>query len=288
LTKNRRPLVSIIIPTFNSSIKLIPSLESVKRQTYEAIEVVVVDKQSRDKSAEIASSYTQRVYVVDLQERGQQSNFGFERSKGEYVYKIDSDFVLDPSLVEEAVHSCEALGYDAIRVHNTSDPSISFWAKLRNIERDSFIDYELLESARFMKRSVFERIGGFNPSLVAGEDYDRHNRLVRAGFKIGRIKAHETHIGEPVTLLDIARKHFYYGTTVSRFIRANSTLGVRQFSPIRIRSLSNARALFLDPRMTVGYVIYQVVRYGAGVVGLVVGRFEIVSVKSGSIQAVPP
>jgi GT2 family glycosyltransferase len=106
---------------------------------------------------------------------------------------VDSDFIVEPEVIEEAVKKCENENYDAICIHNTSDPTISFWSKVRKLERDCYKDDELNVAARFFKREVFEAISGFNESLVAGEDYDLHNRLLERGFRIGRIKAQEIH-----------------------------------------------------------------------------------------------
>jgi len=87
---------------------------------------------------------------------------------------------LDASIISECVEKCEEEGYDAIAVHNTSDPS--FWSKVRNLERDCYRDDELNISVRFIRRDIFNEIGMFDENLVAGEDYDLHNRLIEAGF----------------------------------------------------------------------------------------------------------
>jgi len=60
-------------------------------------------------------------------------------------------------------------------------------------------------AARFFRKDVFEAMGGFDEGLMAGEDYDFHNRLLEAGVRIGRIKAKEIHTGEPKSLLEIVR-----------------------------------------------------------------------------------
>jgi len=63
--------------------------------------------------------------------------------------------------------------------------------------------------AQFLRKDVFEKVGAFNERLVAAEDYDLHNRLLRHGFRIGYIKSKEIHIGEPRCLLEIARDYYY-------------------------------------------------------------------------------
>ena len=99
---------------------------------------------------------------------------------------MDSDFVLEPTVIEEAVNACEKHRYDAVCVHNTSDPSISFWSKVRKLERDTYEDDELNIAARFVRKDVFEAINRFDKELVSGEDYELHNKLTNAGYKVSK------------------------------------------------------------------------------------------------------
>ena len=268
------PLVSIVIPTYNSEKTIAKCLESIKNQTYKNIEIIVVDKYSKDKTVEIAKSYGAKVFVINAKERSEQKNFGVEQSRGKYIYIVDSDFIVEPEVIEEAVRKCENEDYDAVCVHNTSDPTISFWSKVRKLERDCYKNDELNVAARFFKKEVFEAIGGFNESLVAAEDYDLHNRLLEKGFKIGRIQAQEIHIGEPKSLWEIAKKHYYYGKTIGEFIKANPQKGIKQLSPIRPAFIKHWKEFARHPILTLGFVTYQVVRYFSAGLGFLVSKIE--------------
>jgi len=263
-------LVSVIIPTYNSERTLAKCLESIKNQTYQNIEVIVVDKLSKDSTIDIAQGYSAKVFSINVNERSEQLNFGARKADGKYLYRVDSDFILEPCVVEEAVKKCEGEGYDAICIHNTSDPTVSFWAKVRKLERDCYADDDLNVAARFIRKEVFEKIGGFNERLVAAEDYDLHNRLLRHGFKIGHVKAKEIHVGEPRSLLEIARKHYYYGRTVKNFLDANYGRGMMQLSPFRPAFLRNWKSFAKNPVLTMGFVVYQIVRYFSAGLGLLV------------------
>lgn len=103
--------------------------------------------------------------------------------------------------------------------------------------------------------------------MVAAEDYDLHNRLLAYGFKIGYIKSKEIHIGEPITLLEIAKKHYYYGKTVKKFLDANPERGIKQISPLRPAFLRNWKNFAKHPTLTAGFVIYQILRYVAAGLG---------------------
>ena len=237
-------------------------------QSHRNFEIFVVDNYSSDRTRQIAKKYDARIYLKGP-ERGAQVNFGVEKAVGKYIYRVDSDFVLQLDVIREAVESCEKCGYDAILIHNTSDPTVSFWARVRKAERDCYKNDELNVAARFWKKEVFLAVGGFDENLVAGDDYDLQNRLLKSGFKIGRINAGETHIGEPRTLAEVVRKHYYYGKNMGSFIRKDPRKALRQLSPLRksyVKGLSN---FFSDPILIVGFVIYQLVRYTAATIGIV-------------------
>jgi glycosyltransferase involved in cell wall biosynthesis len=266
------PLVSVVIPTYNSEKTLTKCLESTKNQTYKNIEIIVVDKNSGDKTVEVAKSYGVKVFVIDARERSEQKNFGVKQSKGKYVYIVDSDFIVAPEVIAEAIRRCEDENYDAVCVHNTSDPTVSFWSKVRKFERDCYKNDELNVAARFFKKEVFEAIGGFNESLVAAEDYDFHNRLLEKRFKVGRIQAQEIHIGEPKSLWEIAKKHYYYGKTIGEFIKANPQKGIKQLSPIRPAFIKHWKEFVGHPILTLGFVIYQIVRYFSAGLGYLASK----------------
>ena len=265
--QNSEPLVSVIIPTYNSEKTLARCLESVKNQTYENIETIVVDKYSTDKTLGIASSYPARISQLKARERCEQINSGVRKAQGKYVYRVDSDFIVEPNVIEQAVNACEVNGFDAICVHNTSDPTVSFWSKVRKFERDMYRNDDLNSAARFVRKEAFVKIGGFDEELVAGEDYDFHNRLVSNGFKIGRIEAQEIHLGEPKTLKDVVLKHYYYGKTLRLFVRKNPEKGKAQLSPIRLAFIRNTTDFVDNPALAVGFFIFQFVRYVSAALG---------------------
>jgi len=213
-----KPLVSVIVITRNSESTLRDCLESVKRQTYENIELIVVDNYSSDRTREIAKEFGTKVYLKGP-ERSAQINYGVKMAKGDYVYVIGSDFVLTPGLVAECVNLASK-GCDAVIVWNVSDPSKSIWAKTRFYERLSYYGSNVYEGARFVKRDLFVKAGGFDEDLYANEDIAFGRKLYKLGVKIGRTKHnYELHIGEPRSLKEIVLKTYYYGGSVRSFFK---------------------------------------------------------------------
>ena len=99
------PLISILINNYNYSRFLKAAIDSALNQTYPHIEVVVVDDGSTDQSQAIITSYGSRIVPVLKPNGGQASAFnaGFEHSKGEILFFLDSDDTFSPDKVEKMV-----------------------------------------------------------------------------------------------------------------------------------------------------------------------------------------
>jgi glycosyltransferase involved in cell wall biosynthesis len=100
-----RPLVSIIVSSYNYAPYLRQAIDSALNQTYAPVEVVVVDDGSTDASPDIIRSYGSRVVPVFRRNGGQAAaqNSGFAASKGDIVLILDSDDYLHPEAIEVVV-----------------------------------------------------------------------------------------------------------------------------------------------------------------------------------------
>jgi glycosyltransferase involved in cell wall biosynthesis len=267
------PLVSIIIPTKNSQATIAICLESLVRQTYGNTEIILVDNFSTDSTISIAQKRGGVKIFKFGDERSAQVNYGARMSKGDYLYRVDSDFVVEPEVVEQAVHVCLERGLDCVVIHNTSDPTISLWSAARQLERDCYVDDFSHVATTFFRRQAFESVNGYDESLIASEDYDLHNRLLEAGFRAGRIRAKEIHIGEPRKLSDVVRKHVYYGRTIGKFMQKNPKTSAVQLGPARVAYLRHWRLFFKDPKVSAAFFLYQYVRYVSASCGYAASRF---------------
>ena len=95
-SENHWPLVSIIIPIYNSENYIIDTLESCTSQTYKNIEVIVVDDGSKDKSYSTVANFISTHPQIKLmkQKNGGASrarNLGLKHSNGDYVMYLDAD-----------------------------------------------------------------------------------------------------------------------------------------------------------------------------------------------------
>ena len=259
-----RPLVSVIVPTYNCAHTLDQCLISVRAQTYPNVEIIVVDNYSDDGTVQIAAKYAQVLQVGP--ERSAQVNYGADHARGTYLYRIDGDFELDPNVIHACVEAMEREDLDAVAIPNRSRGD-SYWARVRTLERDTYLDDMLIVAARFWKRSVFEAVGGLDELLVACEDYDLHNRLLEQGYKVGRVAPTETHLGEASSLWAYATQSFYYGPSVLRYVRKHPQRGMRQMFPLRRAYIRHWQTMVRNPHLLLGLILLKAVQYtfaGAG------------------------
>lgn len=103
------PLVSVIIPVYNTKKYLAECLDSVCAQTYPQLEIIVVDDGSTDDSGVLLQEYSQkdhRIRVITQKNQGLSAarNRGLEFSSGEYVMFLDSDDWIDEKTCDTAIH----------------------------------------------------------------------------------------------------------------------------------------------------------------------------------------
>lgn len=258
------PLVTVVVPSRNSAATLGRCLQSLKNQTYQNIEIIVVDNHSSDRTQEISRQFGVGLIVAGM-ERSEQTNIGAKSARGKYLFRTDADFIFDSTLISRAVEVSEG-GFDAVIVHGTSEPTISRWARIRTAERECFEGDWAHTAASFFTKEAFDSVGGFNEALTAFEDYDLNNRLLRAGYKIGRIDARAIHLGEPKSLAEVVPKYIYYGSrkNVTEFAAKNPGKGLWQIMPIRIVYIRNLRKFGLD---FFPFLVYHYVKYASAVIG---------------------
>jgi glycosyltransferase involved in cell wall biosynthesis len=179
------PLVSVVITTKNEEKNIESCLISIQEQSYQNIEIIVVDNNSSDRTKELAKGYTKNIYNKGP-ERSAQRNYGMiEKSSGQYVMFIDADMILAPFLIDGCVHHMSSSSDVALHI-----PEIilgtSFLSKVRRFER-SFYDGTVIDGARFFEKERFVEVGGFDESMSGPEDWDIDKKIKKIG-EIGLIK----------------------------------------------------------------------------------------------------
>lgn len=272
-SKNQ-PLVSIIIPTRNAALTLSQCLKSILRQTYQNIEIVVVDNFSTDQTLNIARKFADSVYSKGP-ERSAQRNFGVKKSAGTFIAWFDADMILEPKVIENCV--VKFIKNDQISAFIIPERSIGqgFWAACRALEKKCYLGDLSIESVRFMKRNIFNKVGKLSENFISGEDWDITTRVRQKGFLIDRISSFVKHNEGNLSLWVDLRKKYYYATKslpyVKRHIKNPSDVAVFIFRPAFFR---NWRILLSDPTHAVGLLFMKFCEYGVGLIGLLYAKLN--------------
>ena len=115
--KENTGLISVIVPVYNSEKYLKKCIESILDQTYENIEIILVDDGSTDKSSAICDEYANkdlRISVIHKENGGLSSarNAGLKASCGELIGFVDSDDYIEPTMYEKLKENMDKYGSD--------------------------------------------------------------------------------------------------------------------------------------------------------------------------------
>lgn len=114
-----KDLISIIVPVYNVEDYLPECIESIINQTYKNIEIILVDDGSTDRSGIICDYYAkkdQRIIVIHKKNTGvaNSRNIGIDIAKGDYIFFVDSDDMLDITVIDQMLKISYDYGADMV------------------------------------------------------------------------------------------------------------------------------------------------------------------------------
>jgi glycosyltransferase involved in cell wall biosynthesis len=194
-------LVSVIIPTYNRVHFLVEAMESVLKQTYRPIELIVVDDGSTDNTREVVRAWNEKRpkdNAFDLRyfyqkNRGASSarNHGLIESKGEYIQYLDSDDLISPwklSLQVPRLSSCgnKVAVYGPWRYIHRTNKKFELYEKQDADERNDQLlqwikGWFIIPNSLLFKRVDVKELGPWDESLTADEDGDYSMRFLANG-----------------------------------------------------------------------------------------------------------
>ncbi|MCL4418683.1 glycosyltransferase [Patescibacteria group bacterium] len=263
----KKNLVTIVISTYNNRSTIDKCLKSILAQTYDNIETIVIDEWSADGTSEIAKSYNAKVFFYG-KERANNRNFGIKKSQGQYILVLDSDMKLKKNVVKECIELSRK-GFEAIVVPEKSIGE-GFWAKVRAFERSFYKGDDAVEAARFFRKDIIKKIGGYDPSIVGAEDWDLHQRIMKNDFKIGRIDSYIVHNEGRLTLRRLLKKKVYYGKAFLEYKKRHP--GAFRKAVIRGSLFSAWRQILLKPKYGIAIVVLKLLEGGSLFFGMILAR----------------
>ncbi|HDD44817.1 MAG TPA: glycosyltransferase [Candidatus Desulfofervidus auxilii] len=181
------PKVSVIIPTYNRANFLKEAIESVLNQTYKDYELIIVDDGSTDETQKIIAQYKNKLKYIVIPHHGvsKARNVGIKRAKGEFIAFLDSDDLWHPKKLEVQInffdnhHNAIICQTEEIWLRNGKrvNPK-KYHKKPSGMMFEKSLERCLISpSAVMMHKTLFEKVGLFDESFPACEDYDMWLRV---------------------------------------------------------------------------------------------------------------
>lgn len=224
-----KPVVSVIIPTYNCEAYIAETVDSVLGQTFGNLEIIVIDDGSTDRTREIVASYGPLVRLITQANSGvcAARNRGIREAAGRYLCLMDHDdywFADKLALQVQEMERQPQVGlvystfvfwypdaegrfpdpgsYRTVPEPSGVDEAFSGW-----IYHLLLLDCWVLTSSALIRAEVFEKCGGFDESLPYSEDWDLWLRISRE-YPFAKLKK----------TLTLYRQHFRQGNLVERDI----------------------------------------------------------------------
>ncbi|MEO5646614.1 MAG: glycosyltransferase [Candidatus Paceibacterota bacterium] len=187
MNNNQKKLISIIIAAYNSEKYLAQAIESAIEQTYQHIEIVVVNDGSTDDTINLIESYAKkdsRIVLISQANAGPSTarNTGFKNATGEYFCILDADDIMLPDKIESQVEFLEKhefADFTYSKVYYFMEGENTIYSHDLATINGTRVYKKLLQygnfiytSTVFFRRSVFETYGGFDEQLRSAEEFD--------------------------------------------------------------------------------------------------------------------
>jgi glycosyltransferase involved in cell wall biosynthesis len=218
--------VSVILPALNEAGYLDYVFDSISSLYYpkEKIEIIVVDNGSKDETVSIARKRGAIVLEAPNVKIGQLRNLGVQRGTGSVLAFVDSDCIVDPRWLKNAIPYLGDENVGAVGCH-TRIPRHATWVEKTldfHANKEGVKEVEYLPTANLiMKREVFESVGGFNPDSETGEDSDLCHKIRGRKLKLisdSRIRV--IHLGYPKTLKELYKKEMWHSAELFHLLRS--------------------------------------------------------------------
>lgn len=188
-----RPLVSVLMPAYNSELYIAEAIQSILNQTYQNIELIIFDDGSSDKTRQVIQGFTDPRIIKVLSDQNygvvRARNEMIDRTTGKYIALMDADDIADPTRLEKQVSVLETGKYDLC---GSAQWVLDEGTGRIKKSKDRFSDADLrallavycslCNSAMTGKAEIFKRFK-YDTSILTSEDYYLWVQMAAAGFR---------------------------------------------------------------------------------------------------------
>ncbi len=257
-----RMLVSVVLNIMNEEKNIADLLDSLVIQE-QPLEIVIVDANSWDRTREIVQRYVDEHPFIRMfvkwGTRGESTNYGISKAKGEILAFTGGDCIVNPFWVRE-LRKTITEGAD-IAAGKTINLGLKAWEELERVELfHKGFDVSFPSCNMAFRREVIEKVGGFDPWFITAEDIDLNFRAVEAGHTIkynqNAIVYHRT----KATVYRFFKQAFWNGAGRKQLTLKHGRLW-SSYDPLRMfRQKVNAWSMLRLACAIMGYVGFKLYR----------------------------
>lgn len=238
----KMPKVSVVIPTYNRAHLLSGAINSVLNQTFNDLEIIVIDDGSTDNTRGVLEQYGSGINYIYQQRggRGQVRNTGIKAAKGDYIAFLDDDDIWLPEKLEKQVKFLDAnpdigLAHTFVELIDAQGYPLKEATKkqLQGYKKAAKTGYTyetmsrsclMFTSTVIVRKECFDKVGFFDPGLEAFEDWDFYLRFALE-YRIGTIL-------EPLVRFRIHEAH----STMDEFTRGRIKVSIKHLNMLKAGS----------------------------------------------------
>jgi glycosyltransferase involved in cell wall biosynthesis len=179
--------ISVIVPCYNYGRYLSEAIESVLAQTRQPNEILVINDGSTDDTSVVAKRFHVTLIEQDNQGVVHARNRGIDEAKGEYIFFLDADDIIEPTCLETAERALDDAPKDVGYIYSQM---LLFGATTGLLNVRPYSLRSLLSNKSYIgvdslyRRSVLLEVGGFSDAMAeVYEDWDMHLSIAEKGYR---------------------------------------------------------------------------------------------------------
>lgn len=175
-----KPIISIVIPCFNSELTLESTLQSVLNQDFQNWEAIIVNDGSKDSTEDIALKWIEKdnrfkYYSKQNEGLGKTRNFGIDKAKGIYILPLDSDNLVEKDFIKKALNVFENNPNIGV-IHGDAEyfgEKTGIW-KVEPFCLEKMLIHNYIDACAIFKKELWVQVGGYDEEMPyqGHEDWD--------------------------------------------------------------------------------------------------------------------
>lgn len=274
ISVNNESLVSVIIPLYNEKLFLAEALESIFNQTYENIEILIIDSSTDSIVDSILNMYVGKIKVLKQSKCGVAGalNYGLENAKGTYIARMDADDIAFSDRIEKQVDylkkhpDIDVVGSRAIVIDaDARTKYISIVPELdKNIETNLIYENPMWHPTLMLRRKLIDAGWRYDVSRKA-EDYDMWVRMSAAGIKFANLQEpllKYRQYGNNLSIVNLEKNEYDAARSARTYLENKLDTSLAEYSDDHFLRVGNKRfvhkrdARFLAKQFELLYTIY--------------------------------